>query len=365
MNDKTVYRVKKDTNFIVMNKTGLQDKQLSWKAKGLLAYMLSMPDNWKFHNEELATHSPEGVGVIKSAIKELKERGYVVREPIRDEKGKVKEWGTFVYEVPQAPEGEKPPLDDKRPEVKNPPTGETSGWENHPVENRPLLNNDLSLSNDFTEKDRLIDSKQEHAQEDDFEPTSKPKGDGIPITAPGAVQEEISPTDRFNKIEQHYIMRRGGFCLNGKDSKAITEILKEGISSETIIAGIDRAFDTYEPKYSGDKIRAFSYCSTVIRQMHYEKTEREKALRDVERFNPDEGSVKPTGSTKPHIGGKRGYQNQRKDELPPLIREQIERQQRMAAGEFNPSEGKASAEDTDEKKRRVQELLKEMGEVKA
>ena len=43
-----VIRVKKrPSNFVMMDKTFLEDDRLSYKAKGLLAYLLSKPDDWK------------------------------------------------------------------------------------------------------------------------------------------------------------------------------------------------------------------------------------------------------------------------------------------------------------------------------
>lgn len=219
-----------------------------------------------------------------------------------------------------------------------------------------------STSEITTENPPSLDQGDIGAHEMDVEPPSKPKeqkGDGMPITAPD-IQDEISPAQWLTKIEEHYLMRHGrmGFCASPKDVERITRVIKSGIPLESIIEGIDIAFDTKEPEYEGDTIRNFEYCAKVIRRHHYEKMQREKALRGLEKFNPDEAPAQPSGPTKPYIGGKRGYKNQRKDELPPLIVEQMERQQRKA-------EAKPPAEDNEVKRRRVQELLKEMGEVKA
>ena len=42
------FRVNKDKNYTTINNTGLKDKRLSWKAKGILAYILTLPDDWVF-----------------------------------------------------------------------------------------------------------------------------------------------------------------------------------------------------------------------------------------------------------------------------------------------------------------------------
>lgn len=95
-----VIRVIKNKDFVVMNKTALHDSNLSWKAKGLHAYMLSMPDDWTFYNSELIKHATDGRDSFKSAMKELKEAGYVVRRPKQNEQGKLDGWETLVYEYP-------------------------------------------------------------------------------------------------------------------------------------------------------------------------------------------------------------------------------------------------------------------------
>lgn len=95
-----IMRVAKNGNYTVMNRTALNDNRLSWKAKGIIAYMLSMPDDWVFYIEELTKHSTDGEKSFRAGFKELKECGYVERRPIREGQ-RIKEWETIVHEVPQ------------------------------------------------------------------------------------------------------------------------------------------------------------------------------------------------------------------------------------------------------------------------
>ncbi|OPX04933.1 DnaD domain-containing protein [Geobacillus sp. LEMMY01] len=129
-----VIRVQKNNNYVVMNKTALHDPRLSWKAKGLHAYMLSMPDDWKFYDDELEKHAKDGKDALKSAIKELKQYGYMRRERRKNEQGKF-EWETIVYEEPYT---EKPSMEK--------PSMEKPSMENPQLLNNKELNNDL-LSN--------------------------------------------------------------------------------------------------------------------------------------------------------------------------------------------------------------------------
>lgn len=115
-----IIRVKKRENpFVMLDKTGLRDVRLSWKAKGLLAYLISLPDDWKIHERELTKHSKDGRDSTRSAMKELIENGYVVRQQLRGNAGQFGEFETVVYEVPQekevGQEKEAPPEEDDFP----------------------------------------------------------------------------------------------------------------------------------------------------------------------------------------------------------------------------------------------------------
>ncbi|MFP3499402.1 hypothetical protein SB759_34865, partial [Pseudomonas sp. SIMBA_059] len=77
-----IIRVEKKQNYTVLDNGFLQDKRLSWKAKGILAYMLSMPDDWYFRMDELMKHSADGEKSFRSGFNELKDYGYVKRFPV-------------------------------------------------------------------------------------------------------------------------------------------------------------------------------------------------------------------------------------------------------------------------------------------
>lgn len=58
------------------NKT-LRDTSLSWKARGLLAYMLTHAPGYHIQADNLHTFSSDGPFTTASAIKELKNKGYI------------------------------------------------------------------------------------------------------------------------------------------------------------------------------------------------------------------------------------------------------------------------------------------------
>ena len=58
----------------------LNDPELSWKAKGIFAYMNSKPDGWDFANTRITKDSKDGEKATGTGLVELEENGYLVRE---------------------------------------------------------------------------------------------------------------------------------------------------------------------------------------------------------------------------------------------------------------------------------------------
>ena len=75
---------KRPSNFVMMDKSFLEDIRLSYKAKGILAYLLSKPDNWKVIVGNLVNYSTDGKASVYAGLKELKECGYYEKIPIRN-----------------------------------------------------------------------------------------------------------------------------------------------------------------------------------------------------------------------------------------------------------------------------------------
>ena len=69
---------------IQLKETFIEDKSLSAKAKGILLQMLAKPDDWKFYESAIASEFSDGNRSISSGIKELIEKGYIVRRKMRD-----------------------------------------------------------------------------------------------------------------------------------------------------------------------------------------------------------------------------------------------------------------------------------------
>ena len=107
----TVIRIQKTDNYSVISNEHLRNKDLSLKAKGLMTLMLSLPPQWDFSIGGLVAICKESHTSIRSAIKELEENRYLIRERKNNEKG------YFVYEYTlfetQQPHVEKQHMDKK------------------------------------------------------------------------------------------------------------------------------------------------------------------------------------------------------------------------------------------------------------
>lgn len=90
----------KNCNYTTISNVFLRDKELSLKAKGLLATILSLPENWDFSIKGICATIKEGTTAIYSAIDELKERGYCKVITNRNEKGMIVGNDYTFYEDP-------------------------------------------------------------------------------------------------------------------------------------------------------------------------------------------------------------------------------------------------------------------------
>ena len=65
----------------------------------MIAYILSLPDDWQIYVSELKNHSTDGKSATASAIKELIKNGYMTRSMVRESgTGKFKGYEYHVFE---------------------------------------------------------------------------------------------------------------------------------------------------------------------------------------------------------------------------------------------------------------------------
>lgn len=129
--------LKKFNTWTTVPNTWLRDKNLSLKAKGLLTVMNSLPDNWEFSIRGLAAILKEGKDSIQAAVHEIEEAGYLCREQVRDDQGRL---SMAVYTLK-----ENPVTDKANAQVSENPTAENSMTENSPQINKEELTKDQNI----------------------------------------------------------------------------------------------------------------------------------------------------------------------------------------------------------------------------
>jgi hypothetical protein len=90
----------KRKTFTTVDNRLLRDKSLSFKATGLLAFLLSLPDEWRPNSRHLAGIKTDGRDSVQAGLRELEAAGYLVRTRTRDSGGTF-EWTIEVYETPR------------------------------------------------------------------------------------------------------------------------------------------------------------------------------------------------------------------------------------------------------------------------
>ncbi|WP_058306274.1 helix-turn-helix domain-containing protein [Gracilibacillus massiliensis] len=100
---QTIFKSEDNNNtFLFMNSHILHNEpNMTGKSKNILCYILSRPPQWEVSITDISANIKEGRDAIRSGLKELEEKGYIIRFNIRDPKGKIVSNITFAYDLPQ------------------------------------------------------------------------------------------------------------------------------------------------------------------------------------------------------------------------------------------------------------------------
>ena len=77
----------KKANYTVIHNGYVKNPRLSWDAKGVFTYILSLSSDETINLEEISGHSTDGMTILRSAIKELEKEGYIKISKERNENG--------------------------------------------------------------------------------------------------------------------------------------------------------------------------------------------------------------------------------------------------------------------------------------
>lgn len=121
----------------------LNNKNMTFKAKGIFGYLQSKPDNWDFSAARIQKDSKESRDAVLSGLQELEKNGYLRRTKYKNEKG---QWDAdyILYETAENNEDEvetipeNPTWNENETEGEN-PTPENPTPEN-PTSNKKRIN---------------------------------------------------------------------------------------------------------------------------------------------------------------------------------------------------------------------------------
>lgn len=96
---KKIYRTIEDKNYTFLTCYHLDDNRLSLEAKGIHSYILSRPNEWEVNVDHLVKMGTEGESVVKKAVNELINYGYIQRYRIF-RNGRVSKFKKIASEKP-------------------------------------------------------------------------------------------------------------------------------------------------------------------------------------------------------------------------------------------------------------------------
>ncbi len=210
--DEVIRVRKRPNNFVMLDKTFLEDDRLSFKAKGILAYLLSKPDNWKVIVGNLVKYSKDGKSAVYAGLKELKECGYYVKTPIRSEDGRrISRWESTVYEMPDSLLSDFQEIDNE--EIENQYLENRERNNNYYNNKLNINNNHVSLS--VREEDKTDETDEKNSVENTLEVIHDNIGyEQLRQTNP----EDMGLIDEFVNVMLDTLLSKNGVVrINGEE----------------------------------------------------------------------------------------------------------------------------------------------------
>ena len=140
----TIIRVEKNRNYTVMSNEFLRNKQLSLKAKGLLAVCLSLPDTWDYSINGLVAICKESITAVRNAMKELEEHGYLKINKLQNEKGHFY-YEYVIFETPHTGFLYVDNVDMEKLPMENPVVGKQGQLNTNQLSTEKVITDELNL----------------------------------------------------------------------------------------------------------------------------------------------------------------------------------------------------------------------------
>lgn len=224
-----VIKRQKNANYTVISNVFLRDTNISLDAKGLLALIMSLPENWDFSVNGMVAIVKEGRNHVYNSIKELLENGYCTRTYLYEWRGTIKVRAGVEYTFFEEPALQAGNLNTENLNL---------GMQN--LENLNL-GNDTQIS---------IDSKEVKKGKSKDVNSFAPSNEATPKTTKKKEPKQKTAHEAYKPIcdlfHEFYLQKKGepytGF--NGRQGKELNELIKK---AETKLKYANRLTENYAP----------------------------------------------------------------------------------------------------------------------
>jgi hypothetical protein len=135
-----IKKANRKTNFTTVNNDFLHDANLTWKGKGLITYIMSLPPDWDLNVSDLKNRSRDGRDATSAGIRELIDNGYCRRIRSREKGGVFAGYDYEVSDIKFEPQTENPVM--VEPQTDNPIT-------ENPKTDNPITENPEQVNTNF------------------------------------------------------------------------------------------------------------------------------------------------------------------------------------------------------------------------
>lgn len=211
-----------DNPFVMIDKRPLENPLMSWRAKGLLAYLLSRPDNWEIRLGHLVKQASDSEYITRQALRELMAVRHIKKQIIRQH-GKIYKHLYEVYEIPYPPPPDQLGLFDKNQQVENQQV-EIQQVDFLLVENRAVNNKD-SNENDLNENDLKAEAEASAAAADHLAQRLIPPDHNFPfVTRPPTPAHGAGVKSAADKQAEKLILEVSRLSGIGKNREAVERV---------------------------------------------------------------------------------------------------------------------------------------------
>ncbi|MDE7205151.1 MAG: conserved phage C-terminal domain-containing protein [Lachnospiraceae bacterium] len=280
--------MEKTKDYTTMGNYHFREKNMSFKAKGMLSTMLSLPDDWDYTMEGLAALGSDGIDSVRSTLKELERFGYVEVMRTRDELGRLRGTEYVIHEkpVPKDPVLENPILEE--PILENPILEEPI-LENPTLE-KPILENPRQLNTNILNTKEL-NTKESSTKGINNILSGKPDdaSDSVPENVPVKPGKPKKPKTKTHPEEVKQIVEYFNHVCGTNykyQSEATASMINARLNDGFTVQDFYRVIDTKYAEWANDgDMCKYLRPQTLFRPSHFESYLNQRSAPAAESAN--------------------------------------------------------------------------------